>query len=200
MEFASQISISLQQEPYSPVPAFGLLADAFHPTELACDAVRTVFQPEVLKRDPQRKLLSRDPEWSCKRSTYNTVNELNVLRTLSITVPSSIVGTCLVSGPSSYSSVSIHLGEVKSAVQSAREVGNIHIECELLAQQLQHLVLSGTPSCHQVCSGPDIGLGTLGNEVKREGVTTGRDAVCRGIGSSVQSTAGSASDTIRADG
>jgi hypothetical protein len=53
MEFASQISISLQQEPYSPVPAFGSLADAFHPTELACDTVSTVFQPEVLKRDPR---------------------------------------------------------------------------------------------------------------------------------------------------
>lgn len=70
----------------------------------------------------------------------SSVDELQILWALSITVSRSILGTGQVGGVLGHSSVGVHGHEVESAVQSARKVGDIHIERELLTQKLELLV------------------------------------------------------------
>jgi hypothetical protein len=97
------MSISLQQEPYAPVPAFTSLVDAVQLTELAY--VNVNHYPV-----------------SIFEQTNLSVDELDVLRTLSITVSGTILGTGLVARVLGHSSIGIHLSEVQSTVQSARKV------------------------------------------------------------------------------
>jgi hypothetical protein len=187
--FASQISISLQHDPYSPVPAFLSLADAFHPTELALHGSQlNVTNPDLLKS-------------CCSKKTYFSVDELNILRTLGITVSSSVLGTSLICGVLAHSPVCIHLCKVKSAVKTAREVRHVNVEREFLTQQLKHLIFSCAASGHQVCSRADIGrTAALRYKAELDGVAAGRDAISAGVVSSIQSAVGGASLAIWAKG
>ena len=72
--------------------------------------------------------------------TDHSINELDVLWALGITVSSSVLGTSLIPGPSRQSSICIHLCEVESAIKTAGKVGHIHVECEFLVEKLQDLV------------------------------------------------------------
>lgn len=76
-EFASQISISLQQDPYCPPPALTSLSAGFHPTELAlrCMLVRGrgIFEEYEFEF----------------RSTYLSIDELDVLWALGVAITSS---------------------------------------------------------------------------------------------------------------
>ena len=111
----------------------------------------------------------------CEILTYHSVNELDVTRALRVAVSSSVLGTSLVSWELGQATVGVHLGEVESTVQTARKVGNIDVEGELLVEKLEHLV--GRVACHEVDTRTDVLLGRSGHELEGEGVTAGRDTV-----------------------
>ena len=68
-----------------------------------------------------------------------------------------------------------HLDEVESTVQTAGQVGHVDIESEFLADEIEHLVLG--VGLHEVGTGSDIRSGTLGNELKGQGIVGCRDTV-----------------------
>lgn len=67
-----------------------------------------------------------------------TIDELEVTRALAVAVACAILGTGLVAGVLGRTTVSVHGHEVDGTVQTAAEVGNIHVEGELVAQQGEH--------------------------------------------------------------
>jgi hypothetical protein len=68
------------------------------------------------------------------------IDELDVVRALRVTVSSSVLGTSLVVSFAD-TTVSCHLDEVKSTVEATGELGDIDVEGELLAHEVEHLVL-----------------------------------------------------------
>lgn len=82
------------------------------------------------------------------------VDEFDVVGALRITVTSSVLGTSLVV-TLVHTAIGSHFDEVESTVQTARQLGDIDVEGELLADEVEHLVL--TVGLHEVGTGPDIG-------------------------------------------
>lgn len=74
-------------------------------------------------------------------STYLAADEFEVTRALSIAISSPVLGTGLVGREFAHSSILVHGHEVKSAVEAAREVGEIDIKGELLVQEVEHLIV-----------------------------------------------------------
>lgn len=56
---------------------------------------------------------------------------------LGVTVTSSVLGASLVGSVLGKTTIGIHLGEVECTVKAARKVGNINVEGEFLAQQVE---------------------------------------------------------------
>jgi len=136
-----------------------------------------------------------------RRETYFSVDELDILRTLGITISGSILGTSLVCRESAHSSVFVHLREIECAVETARKVGHINVKCELLAEQLEHLIFGRAASSHQVCSRSDIArTAAFRHEVELESIARGCDAISTGVVGSVQSTVGGTLYAIWAHG
>lgn len=103
------------------------------------------------------------------------VNPLDVVGALGVAVTSSVLGTGLVVALVK-ATVGGHLDEVQSAVQTARQLRNIDVEGELLANEVEHLVLA--VGLHKVGTGADIGsIFALGNELQGQGIAAGRDTV-----------------------
>ncbi len=82
------------------------------------------------------------------------VDELDVLRALAVAVARAVLGTGLVALESRHSAVLVHLAEVDGAVQTAGEVGHVHIHGELLVQQVKQAVLG--IAGHQIHAGADV--------------------------------------------
>jgi hypothetical protein len=101
------------------------------------------------------------------RCTYGTVNELDVLWALGVTVSSTVCCTSLVGREPRGSTIGVHLGEVKRTVETATKVGHVNVEGELLVEQLQHLI-SLVGGVHEINTRANIGLRTLGNEVEAQ--------------------------------
>lgn len=70
------------------------------------------------------------------KKTYSAIEKVDSGSTLRITVSSAVVGSCYVS--SGETTISRHLRKVECAVQTARKVGYVDIEGELLVQCLEH--------------------------------------------------------------
>jgi hypothetical protein len=83
------------------------------------------------------------------------MDPLEIMRALSIAIASSVLGTSLVGGVFRFISISRHLNEIESTVKTARHVGDIHIECELLVLELEHLIFL-TRWVQKVCSRADV--------------------------------------------
>lgn len=104
-----------------------------------------------------------------------SVDVLDVVGALSIAVSGSELGTGLVVALVD-ATIGGHLNEVKSAVQTAGQLGNVNIEGELLADDVEHLVLG--VRLHQVGTGTNVsGVGALGDELQGELVAAGGDTV-----------------------
>jgi len=81
--------------------------------------------------------------------TYLSVDELQVLRALSITVAGAVLGACLVVWVLGKSTIGVHGDEVEGTVQATGQVGHIDVKGELLVLELEHLVL-GVSRVHEV--------------------------------------------------
>jgi len=125
-----------------------------------------------------------------------SIDELDVTRTLRVAVAGTIFGTSLVGGELGHTTIGVHLGEVEGTVKTAREVGDVDVESELLVQELEHLVVSLVG--HEVDTRADVLLGGLSDEFEGECVTAGGDTVCARVISTVESAVRSTGFAIRA--
>lgn len=113
--------------------------------------------------------------WVPALNVGNTVDVLDVVGALSIAVTGSVLGTGLVVALA-HTTVSGHLDEVESTVETARQLGNIDVEGELLADQVEHLVLG--VGLHEVRTRTNVGgVGVLGHELEAQRVAAGGDTV-----------------------
>ena len=66
------------------------------------------------------------------RKTRLSVNELDVVRTLRVAITGTVLGTSFVVGELGHATIFIHLREVESTVETAREVRNVDVKSEFL--------------------------------------------------------------------
>ena len=107
--------------------------------------------------------------------THLAVDELDVLRALGVAVTSSVLGASLVVGEAGLATVGVHLDEVESAVETARKLGHVNVECKLLVLQVEHVV--GRFILKKVDTRADVGVRARGDELEREGAATCGDTV-----------------------
>ena len=103
------------------------------------------------------------------------VDELDITRTLRVAVSRTILRTSLVVRESGHAAVSSHLREVHSAVQTARQLRDVHVERELHAVRLEQLV--GRIRVHEVRTRANVLLCGLGHELEGERVAVSSDTV-----------------------
>lgn len=105
--------------------------------------------------------------------THSAADELDVVRALGVAVARAVLGaSCVVAD--THVAVLGHLSKVQSAVQAAREVGDVDIERELLILEVEHLVR--VVGGHQVRAGADVGrVRSVGDELERERIAAGGD-------------------------
>jgi len=132
-----------------------------------------------------------------KECTYHAVDEFDIAGALGVAVTSSILGTSLVGGESGETTISVHLGEVEGAIETARKVGNVDIESEFLVEELEHLV--GSFAGHHVNTRTDVLLGAVCDEFEGKSVTAGGDTVSAGVVCTIESAVFGASGTVRAE-
>ena len=87
-----------------------------------------------------------------------SVDPLDVMRTLGVTVAGTISRACCVPWVVQ-TSILLHLNKVQSAVEAAGKLGHIDCECELLVLQFEHVIVLAR-LVHQVGSGTNV-LGVL---------------------------------------
>ena len=105
-----------------------------------------------------------------------TAEEFEVTSALSITVPSTVLGTGLVGGLGAHTAVGGHGDEVEGGVEAALNGGQVNVEGELVAHQGEHLVL--VLAGHEVGTRTNVGaVLMLGDKRQAEGITAGRDTV-----------------------
>jgi hypothetical protein len=125
-EFASQISISAQHEPWPPTPAFASLEDGFQPSTLPCVCLSI-----------RSKTLG-------PIGTYLAIGELQIPWTLGIAIPCAILGAGFVSRVFLQSAVCIHGNEVQGTIEATWQVRHINVESKLLVScKLEHLFKLG---------------------------------------------------------
>merc|ERR1712168_109496 len=81
----------------------------------------------------------------------NTTNELQIMRTLGITIPSTVRSSRLVSFIFTHTAILFHFNKVEGTIKAAWELRYIYIESELPVQEFEHLILLAT-GFHQVNS------------------------------------------------
>lgn len=92
--------------------------------------------------------------WVPSENISLTINILDILWALSITVSSSVSGTSLVLWVLARASIGVHLNEVEGTVETAWHVGHIDVESELLILELEHFISILT--VHHVGSRTDV--------------------------------------------
>ena len=105
----------------------------------------------------------------------HTVDELDVVGALGVAVTSSVLGTSLVVALVD-TTVGSHLNKVESTVQAARQLGDVDVEGELLADEVEHLVLG--VALHEVGTRTNVGrVRALGDELEGQRIAAGSDTV-----------------------
>lgn len=121
------------------------------------------------------------------------------MRALGIAISSSVLGTSLVVGVLGLTTVGVHLHKVHGTVKTARQLGNVNVEGELLVLGLEHLV-AGVGSIHQVDSGADVLASALSDELVSERISAGSDTIGSGVVGTIDGAVLGAGHRIRADG
>jgi hypothetical protein len=120
-------------------------------------------------------------------------DELDVVGALGVAVTSSVLGTGLVVGELGHASVGIHLGEVDGTIETARKLGDIDIESELLGLHVELLVHGRAAWCHEVDTRTDVATSL---ELEGKSVAGGGDTVSTAVVGTIESAVLSASSTI----
>lgn len=97
-----------------PVPLLGSVSEPTQPSTFACTRISCT---PCHKANNSRSYLSGD--------------ELKILSTLRIAIPSAVFSACIVAGVLRQSTIRVHLDKVQRAVNTARQIGDIDIESEL---------------------------------------------------------------------
>ena len=110
-----------------------------------------------------------------------SVDPLDIVRTLGVTVPSPVRGASRVAGVVE-TSVRLHLHEVEGAIQTTGKLRHVHVECELLVLEFEH-VIPLARLVQEVGPGPDVlGVLTRGDKLEGHGArVVGGDAVGVGV-------------------
>lgn len=132
------------------------------------------------------------------RDAHLAIDELEITRALRVAVSSTVLGTSLVVRELGHATVGSHLGEVQSAVETARELRDVDVEGELAVQGVEHVV--GRVGVHEVDTRADVLVVAVGDEVQLELVTAGGDTVGTLVVGTVQSALLSARSGIITDG
>jgi len=129
-----------------------------------------------------------------------TSNELQVTRALAVAVTSSVLGTSLVAGVLGDTTVLVHGHEVQGTVQAARQLGNVNIEGELVAEEVEHLVRVLLASLHEVDTAANtLAVGVLGDELQAKSIAAGGDTVGAGVLGTVDATGAGTGLAVGAD-
>ena len=128
-------------------------------------------------------------------NAYLSINELQVTRALRVAVTGTVLGTCLVVGELGHATIGVHLDEVEGTVETAREVGHVDVESELLVEEVEGLV--GGVVLHQIDTRTNVGSSL---ERKGKGISGRRDAVGARVVCTVESAVLRASVAIGAQG
>lgn len=116
--------------------------------------------------------------------TYKTIDKLEILRTLRITVPSTILSTSLVGGVRRETAIRRHLGKVYCAVETTRKVRYVDVKGKLLAQWFENFVFG--VAYHQIQARTNVCAYTGGNEIEFERVAGGSDTICAAVVGAIQ--------------
>ena len=110
--------------------------------------------------------------------THLAIDELDILRALSIAIAGTVLRAGLVVGILGHTAVSVHLREVEGAVETARQGGHVDVEGKLLVLQMEKLIVGRAAGSHEVDTGADVlAVRVVGNELQSERITTGSDTV-----------------------
>lgn len=130
---------------------------------------------------------------------YLTVDEFEITRALRITVANAVFRTGFVGGVFLHSAISIHGNEVQGSVKSAWKVRYVHIESELVVQELELGVRC--ISIHEIQTRTNIGsIGALGDESKLQRVAARGSSVSSRVVRAFQSTVRSTFSVVWAQG
>ena len=104
-----------------------------------------------------------------------TTNPLEVAGALGVTVTSTVLGTSGVA-TIALATIGIHGDKVEGAVHAAGDGGQVHVEGELVARKIEHLVCRGV--LHEIETGANVGsILVLGDKVERQGIAAGGSTV-----------------------
>ena len=127
-----------------------------------------------------------------------SVDELDVLRALRVTVTGTELGSSLVGRETSLATVGVHLRKVESTVETAGQVRHVDGERELLVLEVEQLVLR-VGRVHELDTRTNVLLRGLGDELERERVAGSRDTVGALVVSAVERAVGRAGHIIGAE-
>ena len=133
-----------------------------------------------------------------RENNYLSVDELDVVGALSITVAGSVFGTSLVASETGETTVGVHLREVESTVETAGKVGDIDVKGELLVLELEHLI--GGIGSQEVDTRADVlAAGVGSDELERQGIAADGDTVGGRIISTLNCAVLGAGDVVGAE-
>lgn len=136
--------------------------------------------------------------WSPSLNVSSTTDELHVVWALSIAVTSTVLGTGLVGWVLGLTTILVHFNEVQGSVDTARHVGDIDIEGELLANGVEHGVF--VVVIHQVDTRTNVGGGGTGDELEGKSIAAGGDTIGGRVVSTLKSAVSSAGSVVGAEG
>ena len=129
---------------------------------------------------------------------YLSIDEFDIPGALRVTVTGSVFCTSLVPGVLGQATVGIHLGEVEGSIETAGQVGEVDVKCELLVEELEHLILR--IAGHHIDTRADVlATGVGGDKLEREGVTASGDTIRARVVSTVEGTIGGAGLSVSAN-
>jgi hypothetical protein len=105
-----------------------------------------------------------------------SINPLQIMGTLRITITRSILCSNLITRMSSLPTVLFHFNEVKRTIKSTRKLAHIHIKSELMIEQIEHLIIVGI--IHEESPWSNIPrVGALSYEAEFKWVTITKDVI-----------------------
>lgn len=129
----------------------------------------------------------------------DAVDELDVTGALGVAVAGSVLGAGLVAVVARLAAVLVHGDEVEGAVETAADLGHVHVKGELVAQEGEHLVR--VLVLHEVETAANVlAVGALSDKLQAQLVAARGDAVGARVVGAVDAALLSASLAIRADG
>lgn len=132
-------------------------------------------------------------------ATYLATDELEITGTLCIAVTRTVLGTSGVCGVAAHTTIGLHGDEVESAVDTALNRREIHVEGELIARQSEHLV--SFLVLHEVETGSNIGsVLMLSHKFQGKRIATGGSTIGGAVGGTLNCAVLCTVGVARADG